>query len=183
MVRISLGEEDGVTEFVGVSYSPLTQKAQGEVSAKLNFHDNKVNGKLNVGGFNIPVKRDGEAVEASHHESRYSATFHLTRSENQFTVEETVANDNGQGTKTVGRDLNVKLELKGEHVVGYLSRRGDFGKLAYTMWPQQNHSGKNPHGLLVNDGEGYDDAPPQPMPPEGLPSRPPLDASGGGHDE
>lgn len=183
MMGLSLAQENQAKDFIGVSYSPLTQKAQSKVSARLKFHENAITGRLKVGGFTIPLKRDGEPVKASRREGNRRATFHLVRSEERFTVEERVARENGNGHRTEIRNLNIKLELKGEYVVGYLSRRGNFGKLAYTMWPTARHDGGDVRTLLVNDGQGYADAPPQKMPEEGLPARPPLGAFGGGGDE
>lgn len=149
-------EQNEEERFVGVSYSPTTHKEQGKATGSLNFHQQSVSGTLEVGGFNIPIGDREESSPEERTETRVRYIF--SKTEPAFT------RDN--------KPLIVKLDRFSRNVGGYLTREGEYGKLAFILGPEEEgDSVEDVRGALPNQGRGRKNAPAQQMPNQGIPKR------------
>lgn len=150
--------ENSEQRYVGVSYSPATHKEQGEVFGSLNFRDGSVKGRLEIGGFNIPIGQDGR--EKPVEDDGLRRTYIIVKDQPAFVRD--------------GKPLVVKLIRIPGRVYGYLSRSETYGKLAFLMGPKADYRPRDARNALPNKGAGRDNAPPEQMPDRGIPKRVPL---------
>lgn len=146
-------EGDSKKSYLGISYSTLTQEFQREGACSLNFNPNSVEGRIKVGGFNIPIRK-ADSVR-SPHGSRDHDKYIVVKNQPEFVHE--------------GSPLKIRINNFRQNINGTISRPGPYGKLGFTMVPNgQNKSEKVRNGLPQR-GKGEKYAVPQTVPTNGLP--------------
>ena len=116
----------GSQQFVGGTYDPLTDKFQSEANAPLDFSDQKVTGRLNVAGVDIPLGDGSNVVEQNDH-SRVE-TYAFTKESKECSVEE-----NGEQIGLRGR-----IDKSGQKLTGTITRPSSrYGSIAFSFLPEK----------------------------------------------
>lgn len=152
-------EGEGKRPYTGVSYSTLTHEVQRDGFSSLNFQENSVQGKLNVGGFEIPIGSNESMRTPS--SSLDHDKYVVWKTQPKFTED--------------GKPLKVVINNHPRNINGYLSRSGAFGDLGFTMGPDENDNPGDVRKALPGKGKGVNNGVEQKIPDKGLPEYVPID--------
>lgn len=152
-------DENGKKPYTGVSYSPLTLEAQGDGFSSLNFQANSVQGKLRVGGFDIPIGSN-ESIRSTSSSVDHDK-YVVWKNQPQFTED--------------GNPLKIVINNHPRNINGYISRSGAFGDLGFTMGPEEKDNPSDVRNGLPEKGKGENNGVKQEIPDKGLPEFIPMD--------
>jgi len=159
-----------VTEFEGVSYDPLTHEFQRVARAEIETHADGITGRLEVGGFNIPITGPG---------SQY--TLKPTEGDAQ-TLHYAIIND-PEANRKDSAPLQVQFQDYGHGLAGTITRPGQIsGELAFTLGNvETGPSWETIRDGLTGGGDGKPDVSNKDIPERGIPDpRPPSEVSNDG---
>lgn len=144
--------EDEHKEFVGVTYSGLTHRAQGPSRGEFRWEENTMKGEVKIPGFRIPI--ESKPVENEYRQD----TYYVTKDDDEFTDDD-------------GLPMQIKLIDTGQSITGRITRPTiSYGKLAFTMGEKDNGATvERVQSGLAAKGQGRSDVPDQRMPDVGIP--------------
>jgi len=147
-----------VTEFEGVSYDPLTHEFQRVARAEIETRDNGITGRLEVGGFTIPMTGPGK-----------QQTLKPNGGDAQILQYGLI--DSTKANLKDGTPLQVQFKDYGNGLNGTLNRSGRVdGKLAFTLGNvADGHTWESIRDGLTGGGDGKPDVPNKGIPERGIP--------------